>query len=60
MYIQLKVDQLKVRAVLHSALTLPDIWIFVFFQEFLKSKSQTVSGKKADLMERVGQWFETH
>ncbi|KAJ2934104.1 hypothetical protein H1R20_g2970, partial [Candolleomyces eurysporus] len=29
-------------------------------KEFLKSKSQTVSGKKADLMERVGQWFETH
>lgn len=29
-------------------------------KDFLKSKSQSVSGKKADLIDRVSQWFETH
>ncbi|TEB31595.1 Ku DNA-binding complex, Ku70 subunit [Coprinellus micaceus] len=29
-------------------------------KDFLKSKSQPVSGKKADLVERVSQWFQTH
>ncbi|KAF8149083.1 SPOC like C-terminal domain-containing protein [Crassisporium funariophilum] len=28
-------------------------------KEFLKSKGQNVSGKKADLIERVGEWFDT-
>ncbi|KAH7910526.1 SPOC like C-terminal domain-containing protein [Hygrophoropsis aurantiaca] len=29
-------------------------------KDFLKSKSQSVSGKKADLIERVGEWLDTH
>ncbi|KAJ8592867.1 Ku DNA-binding complex, Ku70 subunit [Rhizopogon salebrosus TDB-379] len=29
-------------------------------KEFLKSKSQPVSGKKADLVERVGDWLDSH
>ena len=29
-------------------------------QDFLKSKSVPVSGKKADLVERVVEWLDTH
>jgi ATP-dependent DNA helicase 2 subunit 1 len=29
-------------------------------QEFLKAKGQSVSGKKAELMERVSEWFDAH
>lgn len=29
-------------------------------QEFLKSKGEPVSGKKADLVERVSDWLQNH
>ncbi len=29
-------------------------------QDFLKSKGEPVSGKKADLVERVSQWLQNH
>ena len=29
-------------------------------QEFLKSKGESVSGKKADLVERVADWLASH
>lgn len=29
-------------------------------QEFLKSKGQPYSGKKADLLERVAEWLDKH
>ena len=29
-------------------------------QDFLKAKGQGVSGKKAELMERVAEWFDAH
>ncbi len=32
----------------------------VYSQEFLKSKSLTVSGKKPELIDRVGEYLDTH
>lgn len=32
----------------------------VRYQDFLKAKSVPVSGKKADLIERVAEWFDAH
>lgn len=34
--------------------------VFHVAQNFLKSKSEPVSGKKADLVERVADWLDAH
>ena len=32
----------------------------MYVQDFLKAKGQGVSGKKAELVERVSEWFDAH
>ena len=32
----------------------------VLLQTFLKSKSESTSGKKAELVERIGEWLDSH
>lgn len=54
----MRVDQLKVRAHLNLFFFL-SVFLNVS-QDFLKAKSQSVSGKKADLIERVTIWIEKH
>jgi hypothetical protein len=35
-------------------------WFPTRVQDFLKAKGQSVSGKKAELVERVSEWFDAH
>lgn len=34
--------------------------ILTHVQDFLKAKGQDVTGKKAELVERVSEWFDAH
>jgi len=56
--IQLRVDQLKVNifSLLRAALGLS----IEVMQEFLRTKSEPISGKKADLIDRVSTWLDSH
>jgi hypothetical protein len=51
----MSVAQLKVRMCMtvYGRLLIP-------VQDFLKAKSQPVSGKKAELVDRVAEWFMKH
>ena len=50
-------DQLKVTL---STWRLDEIFLTPLAQDFLKAKGQAVSGKKAELVERVSEWFDAH
>jgi len=55
---QLRVDQLKVNifSLLRAALGLST----EAAQEFLRTKSEPASGKKADLIDRISTWLDSH
>jgi len=53
-WIQLRVDQLKVNIFSLLGLSVEAA------QEFLRTKSEPISGKKADLIDRVSTWLDSH
>ncbi|KAG6865389.1 hypothetical protein C0991_002970 [Blastosporella zonata] len=55
---EVSVDEAELRA-MHLSGTLNKMRVDQL-KDFLRSKSEPVSGKKADLLERVGEWLDKH